>query len=466
MIRPSGLGKIPAHFTKQQAESFLAAYRPKEKEGRRYAVRDILRDHFDDYVQTHPVSHHTEKTARTLMKCGTGELGYSLRICANCQTIQMTADKCGCRYCSSCGYLRKMRWIQERQAELIEGIPYFHLVFTVPHELNSLIFQNQKAVLNNLFRSVSHTILELSAERKKMIPGMIMILHTFGSAMTLHYHIHMLVSGGGLSLDKQRFISQRSRNFFLPAAVVRARYRALFLQGMKELHNSGSLEYFGDAEKYRNTYEWKELLDSCYKQQWNVEIRKYFSPSSGQNAAGSFSRYANRNAVSDDTVRYAGHSSDSSKPPVSTAVNYLAEYSSRSAITDNRIRSVDTESVSFEYKDYRSGGNKKIMTLSADEFIRRFLLHILPAGVQKIRYAGYLAGSVKKKNLALIRKTLGQKAPENPTKGLTAAQLVKTFWGIDFSVCQNCGTVLLSIGHRMDSRMAAETIVSFQARAS
>lgn len=376
----------------------------------------------------------------------------------------MTADRCGSRYCSACGYLRKIRWVEERKAEVIEGIPYFHVIFTVPHKLNSLIFQNQKLLLGHLFRSVSNTVLELSEEKKRMIPGMIMVLHTFGSAMTLHYHIHMLVSGGGLSLDKNDFIIQESKNFFLPVKAVSARYRSLFIQGLKELHDSKSLEYFGDAQKYRNSYEWKELLNACYAQDWNVEIRKYFSPSSSSaDAAGNFSGYANRNAVHAESVRIIQNDDD---PDVDTVMEYLSEYSSRSAITDSRIRSADGGKVSFEYKDYRSGGQKKTMTLTVTEFIRRFLLHILPKGVQKIRYGGFLAGCVKAKYLALIREILKQKPPENPTKGMTSSQLVKYLYGVDFSICKNCSSKLLSAGHRINAREVARTIISFNARAS
>lgn len=461
----------PYRLTGRQAESVLAQYRPEENDTtHRYAIRDIFREHFDGYVSENPVPFYKDKAVRAMMKCGTGELGYSLSVCTSCGKIQMSADKCGCRYCSQCGYLRKTCWVEERKSELIEGIPYFHVVFTVPHELNTLIYQNQRVLLNNLFRSVSHTILELCAERKMMVPGIVMALHTFGSAMTLHYHIHMLVSGGGLSLDKKKFKVQKSKGFFLPIKVVCARYRALFLQNLKKLHDSNKLEYFGEAEKYRNSYEWKGLLDSCYQKDWNVEIKKYFSPASAGSAqtdtAGNFSRYVNRNAISSENITRNGNTNLPDVPDVEAAENYLAEYCSRSAITDNRIRSADDKKVSFEYKDYRSGGERKIMTLSVHEFIRRFLLHILPKGTQKIRYGGFLAGSVKARSLALIRKLLKLEPRKNPVKGMTSSQLVKHLYGIDFSICPNCSSELSSAGHRMNSRRTAAAILAFTARAS
>lgn len=454
-------------LTAPQVQTFLSGYLPPEHNIRRYAVRDILRDHFDDYLKDHSVPCYTQKVVRAMMKCGTGELGYSLFVCDECGSIRMTADRCGCRYCSACGYLRKIRWVEERRTEVIEGIPYFHMVFTLPHELNSLLFQNQKLLLRHLFHSVSRTVLELSSEKKKIVPGIIMVLHTFGSAMTLHYHIHMLVSGGGLSLDKKNFKVQKSKNFFLPVKAVRTRYRSLFMQGLKELHDSDSLEYFGDTLKYRNSYEWKELLNTCYEKDWNVEIRKYFSPSSGNtDAVGNFSGYANRNAVCAESVRTVQDDGSFDDPDVDNVIDYLSEYSSRCAITDSRIRSADGDKVSFEYKDYRSGGQKKTMTLSVTEFIRRFLLHILPKGMQKIRYGGFLAGCVKAKNLALIRKLLKQKSPENPTKGMTSSQLVKYLYRVDFSICRNCNAKLLSAGHRIKAERAAYIIINFHARAS
>lgn len=449
-------------LTYRQAEALLDDSIRKENDSSRYAVRNILASGFDDYLKQTPVPDHTRKVVYTLMKCGTGELGYTLNVCPDCGAIQMSADKCGSRYCTACGYLKQLRWVEQRKAELIEGIPYFHVVFTVPHELNALIFQNQKLLLGHLFRSVNSTVLELSAEKKKMVPGIVMVLHTFGSSMLLHYHIHMLVSGGGLSPDKKKFVIPSSKNFFLPVKLLSARYRSIFLDGLKKLHDKGELEYFGDAQKYRNSYEWKELLDTCYKTDWNVEIRKYISPDSEEsgepNAAEHFSRYANRNSITPDRIHDAEKAKSADSPGTETAIDYLSRYTNRSAILDSRIRSYDENEVSFDYKDYRNGGEKKVMTLSVHEFIRRFLLHILPEGVAKIRYGGFLVGCVKAKNLALIRELLKQKAPENPTKEMNASELMEYFFGEALYLCPYCLAEMKNEGHRMKKPDAVHAI--------
>lgn len=279
----------------------------------------------------------------------------------------------------------------------------------------------------------------------------------------------MLVSGGGLSLDKKEFRQPKSKGFFLPVRIMQARYRSLFLEEMKKLYADGKLEFFGDEQKYRNSYEWKELLDSCWKKDWNVEIKRYLSASredGAANAAEHFSHYANRPAILPERIQPGSKAAEEKDPDVSNAVIYFSNYTDRSAITDNRIKSADDDTVSFEYKDYRDGGKKKIMDLQVEEFIRRFLLHILPPGVAKIRYAGFLSGCVKAKNLALIRSLLKQKAPDNPVKEMNARQLAAYFCGKDFSRCPVCGSEMGIYGVRLDIRHCASLVKSFKARAA
>ena len=463
MIPVSRVSNPYSRLSEEQAQALVRSCTVPEKNPSRYAVRDILRHGFASYAEKHPVSFHTEKVIRALMACGTGELGYTLTSCPECGTLHMSADKCGSRYCSGCGFLRQLRWQSERLSELIEGIPYYHVVFTMPHELNSLVFQNQKLLLNHLFRSVNRTVMELSMEKHKIIPGIQMVLHTFGSTMTLHYHIHMLVSGGGLAPDRKSFSKIKSQNFFLPVKVLQERYRSVFLQGLKEFHDAGKLEFFGEAQRWRNSYEWKELIDLCYRRDWNVEIRRYLA---SEKAAQAFPRYAAHPPVSPNEVPAPSWDDELDDPDVSTAVEYLSRYTGRSAITDNRVREWDEEHVSFDYKDYRSGGAKKTMTLTVDEFIRRFLLHILPKGVAKIRYGGFLAGCVKAKNLSLIRELLSQEKKESPVSEMSATELADYFYHADFASCPHCGSRFIVLGRRMGIRAAAQKIMKLQPRAS
>ena len=301
---------------------------------------------------------------------------------------------------------------------MIPGIPYFHLVFTLPHDLGTIMYQNQRTALNLLFRSAANTVLTLTQDRLRMTPSILMVLHTFGSDLSLHYHVHMLVSGGGLTRDKKEFKKCPSNTFFLPARALRSVYKGKFMDGLKRLHDDGILDYYNDAEKYRNSYVWKELLDTCYKADWNVEI-KPLSP------------------VREKTASAAENES------TGNAISYFARYTNRTAISDSRIEAWDDQSVRFRYKDYNgSSYSWKSMDLSADEFIRRFLMHILPAGFMRVRSAGLLAGCVKKKNLILIHELLNRPYKESPVRHMKAVELIRYFYGRDVTVCEKCHTKL------------------------
>ena len=377
----------------------------------KYKIRDFLTSHFGAYCKNHSVPLQKLKVMRALISCKTGDLGYTLMYCDNCRGYQMRACACGNRNCPSCGYLRERKWAEIQKADIIPDIPYFHMVFTLPHELNELMYQNQKETLNLLFRAVKDTILTLSMDKIEIIPGFIMVLHTFGSNLSLHYHLHVLVSGGGITEDRTGFHPLNSGKFFLPVDAVSTVYRGKFLSGLKELRKDNLLKYFGDALRYRNSYTWKELLNTCYGKDWNVEI-KYLAPLS------------------------RGPGSD---PTADNTVSYFARYTGRTAISNSRIISSGEEGITFRYKDYQGGScTVKQMTLSPDEFIRRFLMHILPPGFMRIRYGGFLAGCVKRKMLAMIHCILGKTYHPNPFRKMTSAQLMQHFFGKDIYACPFC----------------------------
>ena len=403
--------------------------RPHKDNQRPHPIRDFLASHFRDYCLSHKVPEEKLKSVNSMIACKTGKLGYTLIRCRSCGRIEMRACACGSRSCPSCGYLKEKQWVALRQSEVIPGIPYFHLVFTLPHSLNELMYQNQRETLNLLFRSVKESILSLSMDRMKMIPGILMILHTFGSNLSLHYHLHVLVSGGGLSPDKKKFQSCPSGKFFLPVKPLAALYRGKFLDGLKKLRDSGKLEYFNDALKYRNSYTWKELLDSCYQADWNVEIRPLAPVSAGSKAQ-----------------------------TADNAISYFARYTNRTAISDSRVKSFDKQCIRFRYKQYKGTSYTiKIMTLSAEEFIRRFLMHLLPPGFMKVRTAGFLSGRVRKKYLSLIHRLLHSEYQESPVKKMSSADLILHFYGRNIKVCDYCqGT--LEIVQRLDCFTASRFI--------
>ena len=401
----------------EETESVLKEY--IHEDGRkRHILRDFFTSSFPDYCRDHQVPEYKLKVMNSLISCKTGKLGYSLIRCDTCGRTEMRACACGNRNCPSCGYLNEKKWTALRQSEVIPGLPYFHLVFTLPHGLGTIMYQNQRAALNLLFRSAADTVLTLTQDRLKMKPALLMVLHTFGSDLSLHYHVHMLVSGGGLTEDTGEFKKCPSNTFFLPARALRSVYKGKFMDGLKQLHDDGSLDYYNDAEKYRNSYAWKELLDTCYKADWNVEI-KPLSP------------------VREKTASAAENES------TDNAISYFARYTNRTAISDSRIEGWDNKSVRFRYKDYSgSSYTWKSMELDTDEFIRRFLMHILPAGFMRVRSAGLLAGCVKKKNLILIHEQLNRPYKESPVRHMKTVELIMYFYGRDVTVCEKCHTKL------------------------
>jgi hypothetical protein len=345
----------------------------------------------------------------------------------------MHACACGNRNCPSCGYLDEKRWVALRQAEVIPGIPYFHLVFTLPHDLSQIMYQNQRETLNLLFHSARDTVLTLSRDKLKMKPGILMVLHSFGSELSLHYHVHMLVTGGGLTEDGKDFKRCLSNTFFLPVRSLARVYKGKFMDGLKQLRSDNRLEYYNDALKYRNSYTWKELLNSCYKADWNVEI-KYLAPVPPVGLAPS-----------------AEESTDN-------AIAYFSRYTNRTAISDSRIEGYDEQGIRFRYKKYDgSSYTMGSMHLTSDEFIRRFLMHILPAGFARIRYAGFMAGCVRRKNLELVHELLGVPYRESPVKGMGSADLILHFYGRDITVCEKCHSKL-EIYPRM-SRISAAMFI-------
>ena len=417
-------------LSNEDAESLLESYSHKDN-AHPHILRDFFTSHFSKYCASHQVQEEKLNVMNSLISCKTGKLGYTLTHCKECGRMEMRACACGNRNCPSCGYLNERRWVALRQAEVIPHIPYFHLVFTLPHDLTEIMYQNQRETLNLLFQSAKDTILVLSRDKLKMTPGILMVLHTFGSNLSLHYHLHVLVSGGGLTFDKKEFKPCLSNKFFLPVKAIKKLFRRRFMDGLKQLWEGGKLSFFNDAERYRNSYTWKELLNICYSVNWNVDI-KYLAPVNG-------------------SEKQETESTDN-------AITYFARYTNRTAISDSRVESYNDESICFRYKDYDgSSYTWKSMTLGVDEFIRRFLMHILPSGFTRIRSAGFMAGCVRKKNLELIHSLLNSEYTESPVKAMTATELISHFYHRDVTICEKChGT--LEIYPRMSRISAAQMI--------
>jgi hypothetical protein len=337
-------------------------------------VADIFRTAGLAYRAAHAghLSLHQLKVMSAIEYCRTAALGGHVEACTDCGHMRVAYNSCRNRHCPRCQGAAARAWLAEREADLLP-VGYFHVVFTVPAEVADIAYQNKAAIYGLLFQAASETMATIAADPKHLGAriGMTAVLHTWGSAMTHHPHIHMVVPGGGLSPDGSRWIASRPA-FLLPVRVLGKLFRRLFLTRLMALHNAGRLAFFGGLAELTDRRAFLRHLAPARKKRWVV---------------------------------YA-------KPPFAgpeAVLAYLSRYTHRVAISNGRLLRFDDTGVTFRFKDYRRVGTdrQQIMTLAADEFIRRFLLHVLPKGFHRIRHYGLLAGAARKTNLDHIRELLG-----------------------------------------------------------
>ncbi len=312
--------------------------------------------------------------------CRTAALGGHVEGCQDCGHTRVAYNSCRNRHCPKCQGNAARAWLAAREADLLP-VGYFHVVFTVPAEVAAITFPNKAVVYDLLFRAASETMLTIAADPRHLGAriGITAVLHTWGSAMTHHPHIHMIVPGGGLSRDGQRWVSSRAA-FLLPVRVLSTLFRRLFLTRLIELHDDDRLKFFGDQTGLRDRRAFLRHLAPVRKKRWVV---------------------------------YA-------KPPFAgpeAVLAYLSRYTHRVAISNRRLVSLDESSVTFRCKDYRRDGaaRHRTMTLDAGEFIRRFLLHVLPKGFHRIRHYGLFASAGRKANVARARELLEVPPPAMPS---------------------------------------------------
>lgn len=334
-----------------------------------YKIQEIFNKSYTEYCNHYNPSHVQQKAANSIISCKSGELGCNLSRCEDCGHLEVHNNSCRNRHCPCCQAVLKELWVDARKSEVIDA-PYFHVVFTLPAELNPLIYSNQALLYSMFHKCVSQTLLELSADSKYLgaTPGIIGVLHTWGQELNFHPHMHCIITGAGLTKANQ--LQKCSSKFFIPVKVLGKKFRGKFLALLQELYDLNKLHFSGSCKKLRNSYEWREFRDSLYKKQWVPFIKETF------NGFGN-------------------------------AMDYLGRYTHRIAISNGRIKQVTDTHVTFWAKDYRTGEVKDV-TITHVEFIRRFLMHVLPRGFQKIRYYGFLNNRYKKKNLKLIAKLTGK----------------------------------------------------------
>jgi hypothetical protein len=340
-------------------------------------VADVFRAHGPAWREANAghVSLDQLKVMSAIETCRTAALGGHVERCEDCAHERIAYNSCRNRHCPKCQGVAARQWLADREAELLP-VPYYHVVFTLPAALGALAFANKAVVYDLLFRAAAETLTTIAADPKHLGAriGFTAVLHTWGSALTHHPHVHVIVPGGGLSPDGERWIACK-RGFFLPVRVLSRLFRRLFLDGLSALRDAGRLAFFGDLAPLADKDAFDAALAPLSRCEWVVYAKRPF---------------AGPQAV----------------------LAYLARYTHRVAISNSRLIALNDNGVTFKWKDYRIKGRNRIktMTLDAGEFIRRFLLHVLPSGFHRIRHYGLFASAVRAQNVERARQLLA--APE------------------------------------------------------
>jgi hypothetical protein len=352
-------------------------------------VADILRHHLNDYKAEYPLWPEHRKIVTNLLNCRTARLGGHIERCDTCGAVRITYHSCRNRHCPKCQHMPRERWLDKRKDEILPT-SYFHVVFTLPHELNTVILNNKKVMFNILFKAAARTLLTFGNNEFNGNLGFIAVLHTWDQRLNAHFHLHCLVAGGVMSKDKKRWLPVRNDYLFNEEAMSRV-FRGKFMERIKHARKSGLFKFIG-----RSFGDFKNKL---YSKSWIVSVR--------------------------EPVKRPEH-----------VLEYLARYTHRVAIANSRIQKLENGMVSFTAKN-RKKQTTETITITAVEFIQRFLLHSLPKGFVRVRHYGFLANRDRNENLNAIRQLMGVSAlPEKVTESIE--QIMLRLTGIDLSVCPGC----------------------------
>lgn len=370
----------------------------------------MVRRYGDDYRRLHAPSSAQEAVLRHIADCRTAALGGHLDECTDCGHQRISYNSCRDRHCPKCQSRASSEWVAERVERMLP-VPHFHVVFTIPDELNPLALRNPQLVYNLLFEAASQTLLTIARDEKHLGAqiGCTMVLHTWGQRLHLHPHIHAVVTGGGLALDGSRWVSTGD-TFFLPVRVLAKLFRGKFLAGLQLAHDEGRLALAGSTAHLAESKAWRRFKSDLYAKNWVV---------------------------------YA-------KPPfggTEQVLRYLGRYTHRIAIANHRIVGVaDDGRVTFTWKDYAAGCAIKRETVEAVEFLRRFLLHVLPKGFTRIRHYGLCSSTNAKTKLEIARRLLDLAPPSPPAVPPKPPPEPLPWWevllaetGVDVMLCPCCG---------------------------
>lgn len=367
-------------------------------------VADIFHRYGGNYRQDHRANMSLDqlRVMGAIESCRTEVLGGHLEQCNRCGHQRNAYNSCRNRHCTKCQSSSRVKWVDDRRAELLP-VEYFHCVFTLPEPIAAMALQNKRVVYNLLFRTTAKTLKTIAADSKHLGAeiGCIAVLHTWGQNLQHHPHLHYIIPGGGISADQDSWIGCRP-GFFLPVRVLSRLFRRLFLEALQQSYAAGELQFFGSLESLKDKQAFTDYLRPVRSVEWVV---------------------------------YA-------KPPFGgpeQVLAYLGRYTHRVAISNHRLVSADKGRVVFRWKDYRNNNQQKTMTLDSDEFIRRFLLHVLPLGLQRIRHYGFFGNRYRAQKLGLCRALLNTAPPqEKTTPLLDYRDLFEQLTGRSLRVCPHC----------------------------
>jgi hypothetical protein len=366
-------------------------------------VADVFRRYGEAYRQKHGTSMSGEqrRVMTAIAVCRTAALGGHLERCDQCGHERNCFNSCRNRHCPKCQSLARAEWIEKRQAELLD-CPYFHVVFTMPDEIAAIAYQNKDVVYDILFRSTAEALKTIAADPKHLGAeiGFFAVLHTWGQNLLHHPHLHCVIPGGGLSFDQQRWVRCRV-GFFLPVRVLSRLFRRLFLNCLENAFNTGKLQFFASQEALRDARAFAAQIERARNSEWVV--------------------YAKRPFAGPEQV-----------------LDYVGRYTHRVAISNNRLIDIENGRVQFHWKDYRNDSQTKTMHLHAEEFIRRFLLHVLPEGLQRIRYYGFLGNRYRQQKLTLCRRLLGMHISTTAAPAKDYRERYEELTGRSLRLCPEC----------------------------
>jgi predicted Zn-ribbon and HTH transcriptional regulator len=361
-------------------------------------LADIFRAYGESYRRNHPLPVSHLKVIEAVERCRTAALGGHLEQCNTCGYERPAYNSCRNRHCPKCQSLAKVKWLDKQKSELLPT-GYFHLVFTLPHELNPLILVNKKPLINILFQSVWQTLAQFAQRGLGGTPGITTVLHTWDQSLLDHFHLHCLVPAGVLSFDRNRWVSAR-QDFLFPVKALSVVFRGKFLDLLQKSFDQNKLLFVGQIVPLAEADAFNGLMNGLRKKPWVVYAKKPFgSPAH--------------------------------------VLDYLGRYTHRVALSNNRICSVHNGEVTFAYRDRKNQDRRKLMTLDAEEFIRRFLLHVIPKGFMRVRHYGFLANH-SKDCLSKCRQLIGLTPAPPPPPQRSTEELMLALMGIDIHRCPLC----------------------------